>query len=158
MFLPVKIRGRLLVDGMLAHAVPTVPLREMGAKKVLAVHLQGTWTNGDVGPRHLFDVIGQCFAIAQEMNCDVWKAAADLVIDPDVNGFKYDDFGRCNRTNLRRGNRDPSRAAGNPQVAGTAGANQKAPVGFRTQPGSRRRKISGANLRRVWAEIPLSRE
>jgi predicted acylesterase/phospholipase RssA len=32
MFLPVKIRGRLLVDGMLAHAVPTVPLREMGAQ------------------------------------------------------------------------------------------------------------------------------
>src|SRR5580693_3185461 len=94
MFLPVKIRGRLLVDGMLAYAVPTVPLREMGAQRVLAVHLRGTWTNGDAGPRHLFDVIGQCFAIAQEMNCDVWKAAADLVIDPDVNGFKYDDFER----------------------------------------------------------------
>ena len=94
MFLPVKIRGRLLVDGMLAYAVPTVPLREMGAQKVLAVHLRGTWTSGDVGPRHLFDVIGQCFAIAQEMNCGVWKAAADLVIDPDVNGFKYDDFER----------------------------------------------------------------
>jgi NTE family protein len=94
MFLPVKIRGRLLVDGMLAHAVPTVPLREMGAQKVLAVHLRGTWTNSDAGPRHLFDVIGQCFAIAQEMNCGLWKAAADLVIDPDVNGFKYDDFER----------------------------------------------------------------
>ena len=94
MFLPVKIRGRLLVDGMLAYAVPTVPLREMGAQKVLAVHLRGNWTSGDVGPRHLFDVIGQCFAIAQEMNCGVWKAAADLVIDPDVNGFKYDDFER----------------------------------------------------------------
>jgi NTE family protein len=94
MFLPVKIRGRLLVDGMLAHAVPTVPLREMGAERVLAVHLKGNWANGDAGPRHLFDVIGQCFAIAQEMNCSMWKAAADLVIDPDVNGFKYDDFER----------------------------------------------------------------
>jgi NTE family protein len=79
---------------MLAYAVPTVPLQEMGAQHVLAVHLRGTWTNGDAGPRHLFDVIGQCFAIAQEMNCEVWKAAADLVIDPDVNGYKYDDFER----------------------------------------------------------------
>ena len=94
MFLPVKIRGRLLVDGMLAHAVPTVPLREMGAQKVLAVHLRGTWASSDAGPRHLFDVIGQCFAIAQEINCGVWKAAADMVIDPGVNGFKYDDFER----------------------------------------------------------------
>ncbi len=94
MFLPVTIRGRLLVDGMLAHAVPTVPLRDMGAQRVLAVHLKGNWANGDAGPRHLFDVIGQCFAIAQEMNCSVWKAAADLVIDPDVNGYKYDDFER----------------------------------------------------------------
>jgi len=109
MFLPVKIRGRLLVDGMLAHAVPTVPLREMGAQKVLAVHLRGTWTNGDTGPRHLFDVIGQCFAIAQEMNCGVWKAAADLVIDPDVNGYKYDDFGRS--VELIRSGETATRAA-----------------------------------------------
>ncbi len=91
MFLPVKIRGRMLIDGMLSHAVPSVPLREMGADRVLSVHLKGTWTNKE-GPRHLFDVIGQCFAIAQEMNCGVWKQASDLVIEPDVNGFKYDDF------------------------------------------------------------------
>ena len=66
MFLPVNIRGRWLVDGMLAYAVPTKPLVEMGASRVLAVHLKGRWTNGSA-PRHLFDVIGQCFAIAQDM-------------------------------------------------------------------------------------------
>jgi len=91
MFLPVKIRGRLLIDGMLSHTVPTRPLRQMGADRVLAVHLKGKWTDGD-GPRHLFDVIGQCFAIAQEMNSSQWKQAADLVIEPDVNGYKYDAF------------------------------------------------------------------
>src|ERR1700690_575387 len=91
MFLPVKIGGRLLVDGMLAYPVPTTPLREMGAGRVLAVSLKGKWTNGD-GPRHVFEVIGQCFAIAQEMNSSQWKQAADLVIEPDVNGFKYDAF------------------------------------------------------------------
>ena len=37
-------------------------------------------------------MIGQCFSIAQEMNCGVWKHAADLVIQPDVNGYKYDAF------------------------------------------------------------------
>ena len=91
MFLPVNIRGRWLVDGMLAHAVPTRPLVEMGAKHVLAVHLRGRWTNGNT-PRHLFDVIGQCFAIAQDMCSSHWKQAADLIIEPDVNGFEYDAF------------------------------------------------------------------
>jgi NTE family protein len=91
MFLPVKIRGRLLIDGMLSHTVPTRPLRQMGADRVLAIHLKGKWTEKD-GPRHLFDVIGQCFAIAQEMNSAQWKQAADLVIEPDVNGYKYDAF------------------------------------------------------------------
>jgi NTE family protein len=84
MFLPVNIRGRWLVDGMLAHAVPTRPLLDMGARKILAVHLRGRWTNGS-SPRHLFDVIGQCFAIAQDMSSSHWREA-------DVNGFEYDAF------------------------------------------------------------------
>lgn len=91
MFLPVKIRGRLLIDGMLSYTVPTVPLRQMGAEYVMGVHLKGRWISGD-GPRHLFDVIGQCFAIAQEMTSSQWKEAANLVIEPDVNGYKYDAF------------------------------------------------------------------
>src|SRR5207248_3499152 len=108
MFLPVKIRGRLRVDGMFAHAVPSVPCREMGAERVLAVHLKGHWANED-GPRHLFDVIGQCFAIAQEMNCGVWKQAADLVIEPNVNGYKYDAFD--NAIELMRAGEAVTRAA-----------------------------------------------
>jgi NTE family protein len=94
MFLPVEIRGRYLVDGMLAHPVPTRPLREMGADKVLAVHLKGMWSNGGA-PRHLFDVIGQSFAIAQDAMASVWRSAADLVVEPDVAGFGYDDFKRA---------------------------------------------------------------
>jgi NTE family protein len=94
MFLPVEIRGRYLIDGMLSHPVPTRPLREMGADRVLAVHLKGTWANGGP-PRHLFDVIGQSFAIAQDAMSSLWREAADLVIEPDVAGFAYDDFKRA---------------------------------------------------------------
>jgi len=108
MFLPVKIRGRLLIDGMLAHPVPTRPLREMGAQRVLAVHLKGNWANGD-GPRHLFDVIGQCFAIAQELNSGHWKQTADLVIEPDVSKYKYDAFEHA--ADLVRAGEEVTRAA-----------------------------------------------
>ena len=94
MFLPVRIGGKLLVDGMLAHPVPTVPLREMGADRVIGVFLSSQWTNLN-GPRHVFDVIGQCFSIAQEKMCGLWQGAADLVLTPDVSGFSYDDFARA---------------------------------------------------------------
>ena len=94
MFLPVDVNGRWFVDGMLSYPVPTIPVREMGAQRVLAVHLKGQWCSQSA-PRHLFDVIGQSFAIAQDRMSDRWRQGADLVIEPDVAGFEYDDFKRA---------------------------------------------------------------
>jgi NTE family protein len=91
MFLPVSIGGRLLVDGLLGHAVPTIPLRQMGAERVVAIYLSGGWVNPE-GPRHVFEIVGQCFSIAQAKMSSLWQKAADLVIQPDVNGFGYDAF------------------------------------------------------------------
>jgi NTE family protein len=108
MFLPVEIGGRYLVDGMLSHPVPTRPLRDMGADRVLAIHLKGTWSSGGA-PRHLFDVIGQSFAIAQDAMASVWRSAADLVVEPDVAGFAYDDFKRADE--LIRAGEDAMRRA-----------------------------------------------
>jgi NTE family protein len=90
-FLPVNVNGRLLVDGMLAHSLPSQPVREMGADRVIAVNLKSSWGTPE-GPRHIFDVIGQCFSIAQNMNCVASRQCADLVIEPDVTGYRYDDF------------------------------------------------------------------
>jgi NTE family protein len=92
-FLPVEINGRLLVDGMLAYPVPSVPLREMGARRVLSINLKGGLSR--TGPRHVFDVIGQSFSIALEQSAKVWRRASDLVVEPDVTGFEYDDFARA---------------------------------------------------------------
>jgi NTE family protein len=94
MFLPVTVNERVLVDGMLAHAVPTIPVRDMGATRVLAVYLNSQWVNLR-GPRHIFDIIGQCFSIAQQKMCGPWQAAADLVLTPDVRDFSYDAFDRA---------------------------------------------------------------
>jgi NTE family protein len=90
-FLPVSIDGRMLVDGMLAHALPTKPLRDMGADRIIAVSLKSNWAAGEA-PKHIFEVIGQCFAIAQNMNSALARQSADLVIEPDVTGYRYDDF------------------------------------------------------------------
>lgn len=93
LFLPVNVGGKWLVDGMLAHPVPACPAAEMGATHVIAISLKTTWSLGGA-PRHLFDVIGQCFAIAQENNAQQWRSASALVVEPDVSGFAYDDFSR----------------------------------------------------------------
>jgi NTE family protein len=93
MFLPVELDGRRYVDGMLAYAVPTTPLRMLGADRVLGVYLRANWTQRQ--PRHLFEVIGQCFSIAQDKMCEMWKKDADLVIEPNVNGYSYKCFDRA---------------------------------------------------------------
>ena len=95
MFLPVKVNGRLLVDGLLSHVVPVPPLKEMGADKVLAVSLSAHWCNDTTGPRHVIDVIGQCFSIAAEKMSFTWRKDADIVIEPDIACFGYDDFARA---------------------------------------------------------------
>ena len=93
-FQPVRIGNRLLVDGLLAHAVPATPLREMGAERVISVYLAAHWVKPG-GPRHVFDVIGQCFSIAQSRMCGPWQAASDIILQPDIGQFAYDDFVRA---------------------------------------------------------------
>ncbi len=100
-FLPVNIGGRVMVDGMLAYTVPTTPLRQMGIDRVIAVYLKSHWVNTN-GPRHVFDVIGQCFSIAQVKASSLWQCDADLILDPDVAGFAYDCFDRSPEL-IRRG-------------------------------------------------------
>ncbi|MBZ5521946.1 MAG: patatin-like phospholipase family protein [Acidobacteriia bacterium] len=91
MFLPVRINDQWLVDGFLAHSVPATPLRHMGAEKVLAIHLRSSWVKPK-GPRHVLDVIGQCFSIAQEKTSHAWRSQSDLVLEPEIGEFGYDDF------------------------------------------------------------------
>jgi NTE family protein len=93
MFLPVEIDGCSYIDGMLAYGVPTTPLRKMGAECVIGSYLSAHLNNARP-PRHIFEVIGQCFSIAQSKLSDSWLRDADLVIEPNVMGFSYDCFER----------------------------------------------------------------
>ncbi|HWC16838.1 MAG TPA: patatin-like phospholipase family protein [Terriglobales bacterium] len=89
-FLPVNVNGKVMVDGLLGHAVPAKPLKEMGADRVAAVYFGAHWVHRS--PRHVLEVIGQCFSIAQaNMSC-LWQAHADLLVEPDVSAYAFDDF------------------------------------------------------------------
>lgn len=89
-FLPVNVEGKLMVDGLLGHAVPAQPLKQMGAERVAAVFFGAHWVQKS--PRHVLEVIGQCFSIAQSNMSCLWQQHADLLIEPDVSAYSFDDF------------------------------------------------------------------
>lgn len=92
-FLPVEVKGKVMVDGLLGHAVPAQPLKQMGADRVAAVFFGAHWVQKS--PRHVLEVIGQCFSIAQSNMSCLWQKHADLLVEPDVSAFAFDDFQRA---------------------------------------------------------------
>ncbi len=89
LFLPVEHKGRTLVDGFLAAPVPVEAAKELGADVVIAVTLEP----GTAGkPGNMIDVIGRSFAIIQRYAHQDWKTKANVVIEPAVKQFLWDDF------------------------------------------------------------------
>lgn len=89
MFVPVELDGRVLVDGFLAAPVPVDALRSMGADVVIAIFLEAA---NNRKPTSIVDVIGLSFAILQRHADLEWRRAADIIIEPVVKDFLWDDF------------------------------------------------------------------
>lgn len=89
MFIPVEIEGRMLVDGFLAAPVPVDAARVLGADIVIAIFLESA---GNRKPNSIVDVIGLSFAILQRHADLEWRRAADVIIEPVVKDFLWDDF------------------------------------------------------------------
>jgi NTE family protein len=89
MFVPVEIEGRTLVDGFLAAPVPVDAVRRLGADVVIAVFLEAA---NNRKPESIVDVIGLSFAILQRHADLEWRRAADIIVEPNVKNFLWDDF------------------------------------------------------------------
>ncbi|MGE5568815.1 MAG: patatin-like phospholipase family protein [Rhodospirillales bacterium] len=90
LFQPVRYRGHYLVDGAMTMEVPASSLRRMGATHVIAVSLP---VNGDgFDPRNMLQVVNRCFQIMQTRTEREWRRFANVVIEPDVSGIKWDGF------------------------------------------------------------------
>ena len=92
LFLPVEHEGRILVDGFLAAPVPVEAVRQLGADLVVAVYLSSS--PDDTKPKNMADVIGRSFSIMQRHAQQTWRRRADVVIEPDVTPYLWDDFVR----------------------------------------------------------------
>ena len=89
MFVPVEIEGRVLVDGFLAAPVPVDAVRKMGADVVIAIFLEAA---NNRKPESIVDVISLSFAILQRHADLEWRRSADIIIEPNVKDFLWDDF------------------------------------------------------------------
>ena len=93
LFLPVAYQGAWLTDGGLVAAVPTRAAREMGADIVIGVTLESI--NPNIEPQNVMDVLSRSLSIAQRTAEPVWRAYADAVVSPQVNGYRWDEFERA---------------------------------------------------------------
>jgi NTE family protein len=92
LFLPVRHKGRILVDGFLTETVPAPAARRMGAEIVISVHLEpGLLVSG---PRNTIEVISRAFSIIQMAAMQPWRAASDVLIEPNVHHILWDEFAK----------------------------------------------------------------
>lgn len=91
LFVPIQHDGRTLVDGFLTAPVPVEGALLLGADIVIAVYLEA----GNVEePRTFTDVLSRAFNILQRHSDLAWRTQADIVIEPDVKQFVWDDFSK----------------------------------------------------------------
>jgi NTE family protein len=91
LFVPIQHEGRTLVDGFLTSPVPIEGVLLLGAEIVIAVYLE----SGNVDqPRTFTDILSRSFNILQRHSDLAWRTQADVIIEPDVKPFVWDDFSK----------------------------------------------------------------
>jgi NTE family protein len=91
LFVPVKFEGRMLVDGFLTALVPIDGTLLLGAELIIAVYLEAG-SNGE--PRTFTEVLSRSFTIIQKHADLAWRRHADVIIEPEVTRFAWDDFSK----------------------------------------------------------------
>lgn len=91
LFVPVKYEGRMLVDGFLTALVPIEGLFLLRAELIIAIYLEAGTTDE---PRTFTDVLSRSFTIIQKHADLEWRKEADIIIEPDVTPFLWDDFSK----------------------------------------------------------------
>lgn len=91
LFVPIQFEGRTLVDGFVTALVPCEGVLMMGAELVIAVYLEPGITGE---PRTFTDILSRSFTIIQKHADLEWRRYADVIIEPDVTPFVWDDFSK----------------------------------------------------------------
>jgi len=95
MFPPIRLDGKVLVDGMVTMDVPAPPLRTMGATHVIAISLPSPAAAFD--PQDMLSVVSRSFQILTQRTESQWRRSADLVLTPDVRNMGWDGFDNADK-------------------------------------------------------------
>ncbi|HEU5401178.1 MAG TPA: patatin-like phospholipase family protein [Terriglobales bacterium] len=90
-FTPVRLNGKVYVDGGLLDNLPTDIAKEMGADKVIAVHLENAQLNAET-PLSSFSVLGESIAAVVATNERHGMELANAVIRVDLRNFSSTSF------------------------------------------------------------------
>lgn len=88
-YIPMRLNGRILVDGGIVQNVPIRPLKAMGAGVIIASQLGGVRAYEE--PKNVLDVMRNAFDIALSQRTKQEVKQADLLIAMDLRDFSIAD-------------------------------------------------------------------
>ena len=92
-FPPMELDGKVLVDGGAMNNVPADVVRQMGADVVIAINVGFMGDTRDVNYT-LFGLMGQTVDVMMQANTRIAMEAADVVINPALDGYGSLDWRR----------------------------------------------------------------
>ena len=93
---PVRINGRVLIDGGWVDKIPVLPAFGLGADLVIAVDISARAQDNEIYDRGL-DIMVRANSIRDSALVRFCRSMADVVIRPSVKGVHWADFGAFDR-------------------------------------------------------------
>ena len=97
-FKPIRIDGKLLMDGGFVNPVPADAVRNMGADFVIAIDVSSKWLNIEeemVKPRNMTSIVSKAFSALEYQIAKRVLKEADIVLRPSVLKYDWRDFDRA---------------------------------------------------------------
>jgi len=93
---PVRVNGRLLIDGGWVDKIPVMPAFRLGADVVIGVDISAGLENGRSYNRGV-DIMVRANQIKDSAIVTFLRRLADIVIEPDIKSVHWADFGAYHR-------------------------------------------------------------
>ena len=85
-FQPVEIDGKTYVDGGILRVVPTQTVREMGAEKVVGIHLNSAQADGTDSLKRR-DVVMTAYKLSINVNSELCEQYSDIMLKPRLGDY-----------------------------------------------------------------------